>query len=255
MDPTYVDSDEEAVAMAKAMGFSTFGTQGPAKKRKYNPNTDAVVEGQGLALIDRGGKKGQGSGGNRIPLGKPRVFGLSTNGNTDEIAVNNMDEDDEEGAEPAYVDTSLAPPIEQETEEEHSGPTYLDTSLPPPNKETRATQERIDAILANMDVTPTPPGFRAMGNPHTSGLGQGVSRYLTALQNVSQQPPPWLAASTGAGRPSVESHRPAQRGQRNELWYVGYYDPSFNENPWMRLEKERGLQPKGRWLESTGQAV
>lgn len=254
MDPSYIDSDEEAAAMAKAMGFSTFGTQGPTKKRKYNPSTDAVVDGQDLASIDRGGKKGQGSGGNQIPIGKPRVFGLSTNGNTDETALDSRDavvEDTKAG----YVDTSLPPPMDEEIEEKHNVPAYLNTSLPPPDKETRETQERIDAILANTDLTPTPPGSRALGNPPTQGLGQSVSRYLTALHSESQQPRLGLAASSGTGRPTVESNRPAQRGQRNELWYVGYYDPSFNENPWMRLEKEKGLQSKGKWLERRGHAV
>ena len=246
-----MDSDEEAVAMAKAMGFSTFGTQGPAKKRKYNPNTDTVVEGQDLTSIDRGGKKGQGSGGNQIPLGKPRVFGLSNKGNTHENTAKNVNDDDED-IEPAYIDTSLPPPIGEEIEEEHSGPAYLDTSLPPPNTETRATQEKIDAILANINVTPAPPGSRVTDDLHTPGLGEGVSRYLTALQMVSQQPPSGLGASIGAEGPTLESHRPAQLRQRNEIWYVGYYDPSFNENPWIRLEKEKGLQPKGKWLESRG---
>jgi hypothetical protein len=49
---------------------------------------------------------------------------------------------------------------------------------------------------------------------------------------------------------SVASSRPSHRGgQRNENWYLDYYDPSFNENPWARLEKEKGLEPLGKWPE------
>ncbi|KYK55322.1 hypothetical protein DCS_07285 [Drechmeria coniospora] len=33
-----------------------------------------------------------------------------------------------------------------------------------------------------------------------------------------------------------------------EHWYEGYYDPSSNENPWERLEKARGVHPRGTWL-------
>ncbi len=75
MDPTYLsseDEDEDNAAMAAAMGFSTFGMQGPSKKRKFNAKTDAVVDGDELAALDKGGRKGQGSGGNMIPLGRPR---------------------------------------------------------------------------------------------------------------------------------------------------------------------------------------
>ena len=51
------------------------------------------------------------------------------------------------------------------------------------------------------------------------------------------------SASTASSRPN---HR---GGPRNENWYLDYYDPSFNENPWARLEKEKGLEPLGKWLE------
>jgi hypothetical protein len=49
---------------------------------------------------------------------------------------------------------------------------------------------------------------------------------------------------------SIASSRPSHRGGlRNENWYLDYYDPSFNENPWARLEKEKGLEPFGKWPE------
>ncbi|KAK0704795.1 hypothetical protein B0H67DRAFT_649206 [Lasiosphaeris hirsuta] len=31
-------------------------------------------------------------------------------------------------------------------------------------------------------------------------------------------------------------------------WWIDYYDPSSNENPWDRLEQARGLEPVGTWL-------
>ncbi|KAL2155501.1 hypothetical protein VTH82DRAFT_243 [Thermothelomyces myriococcoides] len=37
-------------------------------------------------------------------------------------------------------------------------------------------------------------------------------------------------------------------GSFNPFWYEDYYDPSFNENPWERLEKLKGLEPVGTWL-------
>src|SRR5208282_3964048 len=140
MDPSYEDSEDEAEAMAKQMGFSSFGNQGPSKKRKFNPKTDAMVEGQGLASLDKGGKKGQGSGGNKIPLGKPRVLGVAPPRNQEEIELDNEGEEDEE---PAYIDTSLPPPSKQEDSEEDEGPAYMDTSLPPPNEQASAAQQKI----------------------------------------------------------------------------------------------------------------
>ena len=51
--------DEEAASMAALMGFSTFGShKPPAKKRKFNASTDAFVEGQELAKLDRGEEGG-----------------------------------------------------------------------------------------------------------------------------------------------------------------------------------------------------
>ncbi|KAK4246945.1 hypothetical protein C7999DRAFT_41658 [Corynascus novoguineensis] len=37
-------------------------------------------------------------------------------------------------------------------------------------------------------------------------------------------------------------------GTRNPLWYVDYYDPSSNENPWEGMERFKGLEPVGTWL-------
>ncbi|KAK3392467.1 hypothetical protein B0T20DRAFT_329758, partial [Sordaria brevicollis] len=34
----------------------------------------------------------------------------------------------------------------------------------------------------------------------------------------------------------------------SQPWYTDYYDPSFNENPWERLEQQRGMESVGKWL-------
>ena len=70
-----MDSSNSEAAMAAAMGFSGFGKAPATKKRKYNAKTDAFIDGQELQNIDRGGRKGQGSGGNEVPLGRMRVLG------------------------------------------------------------------------------------------------------------------------------------------------------------------------------------
>jgi hypothetical protein len=151
MDPNYIDEEGEAAAMAAMMGFSGFGSQKPAaKKRKFT--TDAFVEGQDVAALDKGGKKGQGSGGNTMPLGKQRAFGTqSSNKATEPVGVNDAeidlgDEDEADG--PQYVDTNLPPPVLAGYE---GGPQYVDTSEPPPaavsDEEAKEMQLRIDVSL------------------------------------------------------------------------------------------------------------
>jgi hypothetical protein len=236
MDPSYVssDDDDDADAMARFMGFSSFGNQGPTKKRKFNPATDAMVDGQELASIDKGGKRGQGSGGNDVPLGKQRVLGVSKpSANQDEIA---LDEDDDEDNQDGGA---------QIGEEDDEGPVYIDTSLPPPDLETRAAQERIDAIIGSTMASPA-PGIAKSMKVQTSLPGRGISQYMAALHEPAALP------SNHAPVPPVGTNeRPRERGQRSEFWYLGYYDHGFNENPWAKLEAEKGLEAVGSWVERT----
>lgn len=250
MDPSYADSDEDADAMARFMGFSAFGTQGPTKKRKFNPATDAMVDGQELASIDKGGKKGQGSGGNEVPLGKQRVMGVATKANNDEIDLDDDGEvdDDEEGGvdirQAALRDgDNVGAPEDGTTDDEEEGPVYIDTSLPPPNLQGQAAQERIDAIIGSTMASPA-PGMPKTMKVQASLPGRGISQYISALQEA---PPPPRNQGHGPGT----NERPRERGQRNEFWYLGYYDQGFNENPWAQLEKDKGLEARGSWVERT----
>ncbi|KAL7624593.1 hypothetical protein AAE478_006160 [Parahypoxylon ruwenzoriense] len=77
------DAEDATAAMAQAMGFSSFGTQNPNKRRKFNAHADAVVASTSASTsVVREAK----SGSNTIPLGV-RVR------NEDEI---NLDSDGEE---------------------------------------------------------------------------------------------------------------------------------------------------------------
>lgn len=287
-----VSEDEDANAMAAFMGFSAFGShKPPTKKRKFNPTTDAFVEGQELAKLDRGGKKGAGSGGNMIPLGKVRVLG-EKKGNEDEIKLDL--EQDEDGDGPRYMDTSIPPPAEAGLRkenvgdvEEGEGPRYMDTSLPAPADverergdeagpadvdtiqvspdEAAEMQARIDAILARIGsdpdlgsaesgeatmgastLPPPPPGLPqrpAFSETNDTAFMQGASRgrAFSDATSTSSRGGRGRGRGGGGGR---------ERGERNEKWYEDYYDPTFNENPWARLEKEKGLHSIGTWLES-----
>jgi hypothetical protein len=304
MDPEHVASEDEAEAMAAAMGFSTFGTQGPSKKRKFNPKIDAFVEGQDLSSLDKGGKHGQGSGGNQIPLGKPRVFGVKKETevmrNEEEISLEEGGDEDEgpryvddEDEAPQYLDTSRPPPaaagrqrvrnedeILLDEEDEDAGPAYLNPNLPAPDAASRGAQERIDAILAaSSSAQPAEPPALVVKEKKKKQVTKntpvgGVGAFMAALRapvvippapgvpssqpasslqtpfpsSLPQRPPPPSPSIAGSVTGSMGTQRGA-RGQRNELWYVDYYDPSFNENPWKALEREGGLPEVGSWLQ------
>ncbi|KAA8574914.1 hypothetical protein EYC84_004151 [Monilinia fructicola] len=254
-----IELEDDSAAMAAMMGFSGFGNQNPlSKKRKFNAATDAFVEGAELEKIDRGGKKGQGSGGNQIPLGKMRVIGEKAveKRNDEEI---DLDEDEDRdgngnggtaGAEeeegPRYMDTSAPPPIFDGIEGgEHALGQDGTSEDPAIVEERRRAQEQIDAILAaapdsantntsqpvpgHLHGLPPRPVHNNMGFTAGGGSGRG-------------------ARSGGSDAGSMASSRPSGRGTFNKTWYEGYYDRSFNENPWAKLEQERGLEAKGSWI-------
>ncbi|CZR58122.1 uncharacterized protein PAC_08013 [Phialocephala subalpina] len=335
------DLDDNASAMAAAMGFSSFGShKPPAKKRKFNATTDAFVEGQELEKVDRGGKKGTGSGGNTMPLGKIRQFGtekksaLPNEATNDEINLD--DEDEEDGGVPieridppdpagaarlvaqrqklnlptptavpdedyevvngdgqnrkgiagdgdenpldnrrpgstdkqglpirkAVVNGGNEDEIDVGDEYEEAGPAYLDTSeappievAPPPDLDALEMQARIDALLASIEAEPRQaipeeynPLAPLMDSPHQPDfIHPGFNQSQGSSRGGSRG---------GRGRggfsdaASVASSRPSHIGERNPLWYMEYYDPGFNENPWEKLEAERNMQSVGSWLET-----
>ncbi|KUJ15310.1 uncharacterized protein LY89DRAFT_686080 [Mollisia scopiformis] len=299
---------EDASAMAAAMGFSTFGShKPPAKKRKFNPATDAFVSGQELESIDRGGKKGKGSGGNTMPLGKVRQFGVERR-NEDEIG---LDVDDEEDGE-SFATTRIDLPAERnhvevsgngamrserreggttdkerlpirrashnggnedeigldededgvmekaQNEEENDGPAYIVTSepapieaVPPLDPEAVEMQARIDALLASIEEGP-PPEENPITQSHLppppldlpakptfmdQGFGVGSQRGGRGRQGRG------AFSDTASVASSRQSH-----GEKNPRWFEGYYDPTFNENPWRVLEVEKGMESVGTWL-------
>lgn len=300
MDPTFSDNngDEEAAAMAAMMGFASFGTAPPPKKRKFNSATDAFVSGQELGKIDKGGKKGQGSGGNDIKLGKARVFGVPKKDERverrdgEEIV---LEDDDGEGGDgnkvggvqseglrnarvvrgegegmgPQYLDTSLPAPADAGWDRgDSTGPAYMDTSTTaslhsmPPSQEQAQTdtisdneaaevQARIDALLNSISANPAPPP--PSDDPDT------VPEYLGSALQGSVRDIPNRAAGEGRGGRGGRNRgglgQARGRGGRNEKWFEGYYDVSFNHNPWDKEEKKRGLQAMGVWLEHPSQGV
>lgn len=240
------DPDSEAAAMAAAMGFSTFGAAPAKKKRKFNANTDAFVAGQELENIDRGGKKGKGSGGNNVALGKVRTFGTGAVSESPVVVSRPVEND-------AEIELELE--VDGDGDGDGEGeerPNYIDTSLPAPmqemgSEEQEDAQWKIDEILARSSGVTDPAITDSSSLPSVPGYAPLPSR-----------PPPQLDSDTavfGGSMGSVASSSAGGRnsfprkGQYNERWWDGYYDPAFNTNPWATLELKMGLEPVGQWLQ------
>ncbi|POR31711.1 Uncharacterized protein TPAR_08061 [Tolypocladium paradoxum] len=84
-----------------------------------------------------------------------------------------------------------------------------------------------DATASSGPALVRPAGLPERPAPRTGFVGSPFSEPLAGQRRHERRPD---------DDPS--------RGQ----WYQGYYDASSNENPWDRLEKAMGLQPKGTWI-------
>ncbi|KAK4205689.1 hypothetical protein QBC40DRAFT_270692 [Triangularia verruculosa] len=72
-------------------------------------------------------------------------------------------------------------------------------------------------------------------------------------QQSSESGPRGAPSDRGRSNFNQRGGRGGARGGRggghNPDWYIGYYDSRSNENPWEPLEKKKGLEPVGTWLE------
>ncbi|TGJ79914.1 hypothetical protein E0Z10_g8860 [Xylaria hypoxylon] len=225
-----MDSDEDidtATAMAEAMGFSSFGAQKPNKRRKFNPGADAFVAPNSPSTststlpFHRYNDNDDGSymattGSNTIPLGVRRQ-------NVDEI---DLDGDEEEVHLP--LGGQVAQPNITDDDDDPE-PQYLDTSRPSAPlvvDPADALQSKIDTIVGSSadaytspQLPPPPPSSTIVSTGHSSRGGRG-------------------------GR----QHNMNREGRSGARWWEDYYDPAFIVNPWDRLEKANGLEPRGSWV-------
>lgn len=217
MDPDEWDEDTEA--MAQAMGFASFGGQNhPSKRRKYNARADDAF----VAGADGGGDESTlpfhdaGSGSNNTPLGErrqPATKKQKTKNNMNEI---DLDDDEDEGEDGEEGNTNAdGDPAADDAAAQDTEPQYIDTSQPPDQ-----VQTGIDAIV---------------------GAGAG------GLPAKPTWVSPHVGTQSGPGRP--QRHGGGDRDRNSdEPWWTDYYDPAFNTNPWEKIEKAQGLEPRGTWL-------
>ena len=213
--------DADAAAMAEAMGFSSFGSQAPNKRRRFNPATDAVVANASTAtsasqVSSKAGGGPMSSGSNSTPLG-------TRTQNKDEIALD-LDEDDDAAGGGA----SLGAAVRQDTADgDDPEPQYLDTSRP-----SDAPHQPNDDLQAKIDSIVGPPG----------GNGAQLPPRPTFIQSFDQP-----ARGGHGSRGGYQSGRGRGR-EPGKMWYEDYYDPSFNTNPWERLEQSLGIEPRDHFM-------
>ena len=212
--------DADAAAMAEAMGFSSFGSQAPNKRRRFNPAADAVIA-DAPASATQTSSKARGllsSGSNSTPLG------VRTQ-NKDEIALDLDDDDGGVGDSTSAGVTGAAgvAVIRGTGDGDDPEPQYLDQSRP-----SDIPHEFGDDVQAKIDSIVGPSGG-----------------------NHAQLPPrPVFSSAARGGHESRGGYQSGHgRGREpGKMWWEDYYDPSSNTNPWERLEKARGLGPSGHFM-------
>ncbi|KAK0706926.1 hypothetical protein B0T26DRAFT_680529 [Lasiosphaeria miniovina] len=215
-----LDMDPEAAAMAAAMGFSSFGAQDrPAKKRRFNRDDEASATGANrMALHPResraAAQQQTTTGSAAVPL---LAVSKKATENADEIDLG--DDDDNDGG-----DDGSATNISSSSTTNPAGlAKYAAPSLPA-----------------------RPPAPAASYPAEGAGRGSGSHAFSPAPSAGGpryQQQQPHQSHRGGRGGGSVSGN-----GRRE--WWINYYDPSSNENPWEHLERERNLRPAAgsSWL-------
>lgn len=276
-------SDDDGVAIAEMMGFSSFGTQGSTKKRKFDPSIHAMVHLEDLAELDKGGKRGMGSGGNEIPLGRQRMLGqvnssLKHNENEVDLGAEKLDvqdhikggtsEDDEEREEPRYIDTSIPAPAvstsarEEDVRTSHQGLLRGGAKAARDSFDNFSEKWQLPNIRLHQNIDEDQQRLRT-----NTRVPQGLAQYMSTLQSspitesasskTGYEPYMWSAMMrhpspspiTIPEQPVSLEHR-SNRGtknQKNDSWSLDYYDSNFNENPWAQLERSNRLRPQATW--------
>ena len=127
------------------------------------------------------------------------------------------------GANSAPLGTRPAPPT-------NTDEIQLDDDDDNDEEEVAADGNTAAAAVAETGDIATQDAYYPAGLPQRPAAGMDFVNSQNQRHNAGQN-------RQGGGR------------QHNKLWYENYYDHLSNENPWARLEKKLGLQPRGSWIE------
>lgn len=235
-----MEEEDENSDIAASMGFSSFGGQ-PNKKRKYNSKTDAVTD----APLRKGSKEhGVGSGSNKMPLGKARPKSIGAQGNREldgsgkGLAFGATVDGGDAVDDPGYVnDTPPGSPVR----------VSYNAAMEQGISQAQAS-EGTDRDISNRASVPTKP--LAVEDKRSQGLPPKPLSSMSIPSSLPPKPPvPTWSSGAGASEASVgrvggsdNGLRQLRKGVKNEKGDIGYYDPSFVEDPWKELlEKSVGM--------------
>lgn len=120
-------------------------------------------------------------------------------------------------------------------------------------------EQNVEGGMAEVDVAEM-MGFSSFGRKRKHADSPIASRPAPDLPSANPADLPHPAGIPSAGPASLparpppgaaDEHRaPASGPSRHQgrIWWVGYYDPTSNENPWEILERKGGLEAIGAWL-------
>ncbi|KAK8094673.1 hypothetical protein PG997_001358 [Apiospora hydei] len=121
---------------------------------------------------------------------------------------------------------------------------------PTKKQKTKANEDEIDLD----DDDDDDPNKAADTNDAQDPAPQYIDTSLPPIwPNQNSTPSPeWAAAASRRGGAYSQQGAGNRRSGRDRAsgppWWNDYYDPAFNTNPWEKIEKARGLQPRGPWL-------
>ncbi|KAL8876897.1 MAG: hypothetical protein Q9192_008781 [Flavoplaca navasiana] len=250
-----MDDFSEDDEIAQSMGFTSFGSNKPTKKRRFNTKIDAAIDSTTNNVI-------AGSGGNSIPLGRRKARGIGDGGRG-----RGMVEEDEglggdggggfevegEEGDPEYVDDTPPPDLSPEIEAgEHK------VARQPEDRMVSAGGGEGGGIYAaksaegqyqNPDPHPTFPPPSSSSS--TSIPPKPLFALVPSIQTSAATTPLPTGQSTSSTRTSTaqekvvdprgnqmsrdEAHQ-LKRGIRDRNGDIAYYSPSFVEDPWSKFD-------------------
>ncbi|KAF0325221.1 hypothetical protein GQ607_007548 [Colletotrichum asianum] len=255
MDASDIDPE-----MAAFMGFASFGTQPAAKKRKYNHRTDAV------AASDSATGANQVALATRTPSSAPAAASAT---NTDEIALDSDAEPDTtitataadtKADEPHPAAAASAAADNNDDDEEGGASLYSDPTVAPALAHAQSLIDELtvrggvgSAASQAQQAGALPSGASLPRRPEAS-WGREMGAAPTSMPGWNQGDAPHGGrGGRGGGR---NNHHQHQQRDDGKPWWEGYYDHKSNENPWAKLEKAAGVEPRGSWaLEGQAQTA
>ncbi|KAK4990612.1 hypothetical protein LTR66_006755 [Elasticomyces elasticus] len=198
-----MDGVDVEPAIAEAMGFSGFGTQPNYKKRRYNVETDAVIDGEAVNPTQS-------------------VSNTSSGANVTKLGVRQRTD-----SGPIYVDEEVVvtPSLQPKPSTKYSKAS-----------QTPAASAGLAAFLSQGQIERLPLPNQLVPTTSTTASQQALPVHAPLPQTPPL--PGVLAIPRKLGELTREDLRALRQGVRNERGDMAYFLPSFVEDPWKDVREE-----------------